>query len=119
MYDRAAGEVLRAGELELRPSEFLAFANGLVLMLSQKEQQLLATMMRNQGRILSREELFALVWGRKFRPGDRTVDVYIRKLRAHLEEAFPEWKFIHTHFGLGYRFAAESSTTANSRVTSG
>ena len=88
-------------------------------MIPQKEQALLATLMRNEGRILSREELFALVWGRKFRPGDRSVDVYVRKLRVRLEEALPEWRFIHTHFGLGYRFSPEPSRIANSRVTSG
>lgn len=41
------------------------------------------------------------------RPGDRSVDVYIRKLRVKLDSALPEWSFIHTHFGFGYRLAAE------------
>lgn len=54
---------------------------------TKREQQLLATLMRNEGRIMSREELYALVWGGKLRPGDRTVDVHVRKLRVRLEEA--------------------------------
>jgi DNA-binding response OmpR family regulator len=116
--ERPPTEILRSGDLEVRPSEFLVFANGRVLMLTKKEQQLLAALMRNEGRILSRDELFALVWGRRLRPGDRAVDVYIRKLRARLEEALPQWTFIHTHFGFGYRFAAEPSTNMNSSVTS-
>lgn len=87
-------------------------------MLTQKEQQLLATLMRNEGRILSRDELYALVWARKLKPGDRTIDVYVRKLRIRLEAALPGWSFIHTHFGFGYRFTAEPSDNANSPVTS-
>lgn len=105
------------GELEVHPTEFLAYANGRVVMLTRKEQQLLATMMRHQGRILSREELYALVWGRKMRPGDRTVDVFVRKLRVRLEEVLPGWKFIHTHFGFGYRFAAERIAGENGSFT--
>lgn len=87
-------------------------------MFTKKELQLLASMMRNQGRIMSREELYALVWGGKLKPGDRTVDVHVRKLRVRLAEVLPESRFIHTHFGFGYRFSAEPSTNANGRVTS-
>jgi DNA-binding winged helix-turn-helix (wHTH) protein len=39
--------------------------------------------------------------------GDRSVDVFVRKLRQKLERASPDWRYIHTHFGIGYRFAAE------------
>ncbi len=56
---------------------------------------------------MAREELFRLVWGREMRAGDRSVDVYIRKLRVKLGAALPGWQFIHTHFGFGYRMAAE------------
>ena len=41
------------------------------------------------------------------RPGDRSVDVYVRRLRVKLEQTLPGWRFIHTHFGLGYRLAPE------------
>jgi Transcriptional regulatory protein, C terminal len=41
--------------------------------------------------------------------GDRSVDVFVRKLRQKLEKASPKWRYIHTHFGIGYRFAAESA----------
>ena len=56
---------------------------------------------------MTREELFRLVWGREMRVRDRSVDVYVRKLRVKLEAALPDWSFIHTHFGLGYRLAAD------------
>ncbi len=44
--------------------------------------------------------------------GDRSVDVFVRKLRQKLEKASPEWRYIHTHFGIGYRFAAEPADCA-------
>jgi len=44
--------------------------------------------------------------------GDRSVDVFVRKLRQKLEKASPEWRYIHTHFGIGYRFAAEPADGA-------
>jgi DNA-binding winged helix-turn-helix (wHTH) protein len=39
--------------------------------------------------------------------GDRSVDVFVRKLRQKLEQISPGWRYVHTHFGVGYRFAAE------------
>jgi hypothetical protein len=39
--------------------------------------------------------------------GDRSVDVFVRKLRLKLRRASPGWRYIHTHFGVGYRFAPE------------
>ena len=39
--------------------------------------------------------------------GDRSVDVFIRKVRQKLEKASPTWGYIHTHFGVGYRFDTE------------
>ena len=68
---------------------------------------------------MPREELFRLVWGREMRAGDRSVDVYVRKLRVKLEEALPGWRFIHTHFGFGYRLSAEPAQNANDRFTTG
>ena len=56
-----------------------------------------------------RENLYELVWQDHLRPGDRSVDVYIHKLRTKLETALPDWRFIHTHVGFGYRFSSEPS----------
>ena len=101
------GEVLRVGELEVRPGEYLALARGRALTLSVRELELLAALARRQGRVVPREELYETVWGTPLRAQDRSVDVYVHKLRAKLTWALPSWRFIHTHFGLGYRFAAE------------
>jgi DNA-binding response OmpR family regulator len=51
------------------------------------------------------------------RPGDRSVDVYVRKLRVKLENALPDWSFIHTHFGFGYRLSAEHTLEDNRQFT--
>ena len=100
-------EVYRAADLEVRPEEHLALARGRALTLSVRELQVLVALARRQGRVLSREELYETVWGGQLRSDDRSVDVYVHKLRAKLAHALPEWRFIHTHFGFGYRFAAE------------
>ncbi|HEY2201194.1 MAG TPA: response regulator transcription factor [Solirubrobacteraceae bacterium] len=100
-------EVIEVGPLEIVPEDHLARASGRTLTLSIRELRLLTELARRADRIMSREELFALVWGRELRSGDRSVDVYVRKLRVKLEEALPNWSFIHTHFGFGYRLAAE------------
>jgi DNA-binding winged helix-turn-helix (wHTH) protein len=42
--------------------------------------------------------------------GDRSVDVFVRKLRAKIQRHSPGWSYIHTHFGIGYRFEAEPVT---------
>jgi DNA-binding response OmpR family regulator len=102
-------EVLRAGPLEVRPDECLALAEGRPLTLSRREFDVLIVLARRMGRILGREQLFELAWGDSMRPGDRSVDVYVHKLRAKLEAALPEWAFIHTHVGFGYRFSSEPS----------
>jgi DNA-binding response OmpR family regulator len=102
-----SSEVIEIGPLHIFPDEHLARVNSRVLVLSIRELRLLTELARRADRIMPREELFRLVWGREMRPGDRSVDVYVRKLRVKLEEALPEWRFIHTHFGFGYRLAAE------------
>jgi DNA-binding response OmpR family regulator len=81
------------------------------LMLSSRETHLLIALARRAGRIVDRDELSRLAWGRSLRKGDRSVDVYVRRLRVKLEEAAPGWRFIHTHVGLGYRLAPEWSQT--------
>ena len=57
--------------------------------------------------MLEREAIYQRVWGYAMAHGDRSVDVFIRKLRQKLEKHSPGWGYIHTHFGVGYRFDPE------------
>ena len=102
-------ETLYAGELEIRPHEGLVLATGQALTLSVREFELLAAMARRQGTIITRSELYRTVWGGELRRGDRSVDVYVSKLRNKLEAALPDRRFIHTHPGFGYRFQPQPS----------
>jgi DNA-binding response OmpR family regulator len=110
-------DVLHAGQLEVRPGDGLVLAAGHALTLSVREFGLLVALARRSGRIVSRSELYALVWGRELRDGDRSIDVYVHKLRVKLESALPAWAFIHTHVGFGYRFSPEASHVFHTSTT--
>jgi DNA-binding response OmpR family regulator len=100
---------LRAGELEIRPGEGLVLASGRALTLSVREFDLLVALVLRIGGISSRQDLYRSVWGESLREGDRSVDVYVSKLRNKLESAVPGHRFIHTHPGFGYRFEPQRS----------
>ena len=102
-----AGDPVLAGEIEVRPDQFQAFAHGRSIDLTRREFELIALLSAAGGRVLEREEIYQRVWGYTMAHGDRSVDVFVRKLRAKLQAASPGWSYIHTHFGVGYRFAAE------------
>jgi DNA-binding response OmpR family regulator len=105
-------DTLYAGELEIRLAEGLVLASGRALTLSVREFELLVALTRRMGAIITREELYASIWGGELRPGDRSVDVYVSKLRGKLERGMPDRRFIHTHQGFGYRFQPEPSRGA-------
>jgi DNA-binding response OmpR family regulator len=98
---------LTAGAIEVRPREFIATVGERPLDLTARELDLLVALVEREGRIVSREELYRSVWGDPYRKSDRSVDVYVAKLRGKLEEAWPAARFIHTHFGFGYRLQQE------------
>jgi DNA-binding response OmpR family regulator len=103
-----ASTILRAGALEVRPDEFVALVDGKPLGLTVRELQLLTALVERRDRIVSREELYSVVWGEPYRKSDRSVDVYVGKLRQKLARVLPGRSFIHTHFGFGYRFTSLS-----------
>ena len=110
-------DVLRVGDLEIRSREGMVLAAGHVVPMSVRELGVLVALARRTGRTVGREELYALVWGSELRDGDRSIDVYVHKVRSKLEEALPEARFIHTHVGFGYRFAPEGSHAFHNRAT--
>jgi DNA-binding response OmpR family regulator len=99
---------LVAGELEIRADQFQAFVGGQSLDLTRREFELLQLLSEATGQVLQREEIYQRVWGYAMAHGDRSVDVFVRKLRHKLETASPSWRYIHTHFGIGYRFDPEA-----------
>jgi len=100
-------EELRAGPLRVFPAGYTARANGSVLPLTPREFELLVELMRRPDEVLARTWLYERCWGHAMDPADRAVDVYVRKLRAKLDNALPGWTFIHTHYRLGYRFSPQ------------
>jgi len=111
--------VLYAGELEVRLGQGLVLAGGRALTLSVREFDLLVAMVRRAGGVVTREELYGEVWGRSLRPGDRSVDVYVSKLRSKLEAAMADRRFIHTHPGFGYRFQPLPSRDVHTHTARG
>jgi DNA-binding response OmpR family regulator len=107
--DAALSEVLSEGPLEIRPALHVAVVNGRTLNLTRHELGLLIVLARRVGAVIGREELAQQAWSRPLGSADRSVDVYVRRLRQKLAEAEPGWEFIHTHFAFGYRFGAEPS----------
>jgi DNA-binding response OmpR family regulator len=105
---RGESKPLLAGEVEIRADRFQAFVRGTSLDLTRREFELIELLAGAEGRVLEREEIYSRLWGYTMVRGDRSVDVFVRKLRQKLEKASPRWRYIHTHFGIGYRFAAES-----------
>ena len=95
------------GELEIRPTEYLALARGRPLRLTVRELDLLTALAERRDRIVSREELYLAVWEERYRKADRSIDVYVARLRHKLDAALPGHPYIHTHFGFGYRLSSE------------
>jgi DNA-binding response OmpR family regulator len=107
--EAALTEIMSDGPLEIRPSDDVAIVNGRTLNLTRHELGLLTALARRAGAVIGREELAEQAWSRPLGAGDRSVDVYVRRLRQKLAEVEPGWDFIHTHFAFGYRFGAERS----------
>jgi len=96
-----------AGEVEIHRDQYQAFVAGVSLDLTRREFELIELLAESGGRVLEREFIYQRLWGYSMVRGDRSVDVFVRKLRQKLERVSPTWRYIHTHFGIGYRFAAE------------
>jgi DNA-binding response OmpR family regulator len=95
---------LVAGELEIMPDRFQAYVGGESLGFTRREFELLGVLAEHAGKVLDRDEIYRRVWGYSMIHGDRSVDVFVRKLRSKLQKRSPGWDYIHTHFGIGYRF---------------
>jgi DNA-binding response OmpR family regulator len=104
-------DVLRIANLEIRPAEYQLLADGKRVGLTVREFQTFLVLAERPDRVVTRPEIYALVWGGQMAYRDRSVDVFVRKVRRKLEAAAPGWVYVHTHFGVGYRFSPERVTS--------
>lgn len=102
----AGEEIMNAGPLVIDTARRDAFTGGEPLGLTPKEFAVLSLLARAAPNPLSREDIYRTVWGYEMLHGDRSVDVFVRRLRAKLAERLPEHSFLHTHYGIGYKFEA-------------
>ena len=99
---------LTVGHIHLDPAERSAWKDGAPVELTAKEFDLMELLMRNPGRVYSRENLLNVVWGYEYVGDYRTVDVHIRRLREKLELDPANPVYIKTKWGVGYYLAGHT-----------
>jgi DNA-binding response OmpR family regulator len=104
---------MATGNLEVLPGEYQVLADGRRVGLTVREFQTFFVLAERQDRVVPREVIYELVWGGQMAHRDRSVDVFVRKVRRKLGAAAPGWDYIHTHFGVGYRFSPEPIEAAD------
>jgi DNA-binding response OmpR family regulator len=98
------GEPIEVGELRIDPLNVQAYVEGKSADLTPTEFRLLYALALERGRVVTRDELLQKLWGRRQTHRDRTVDVFVRKLRDKLDACSPAHTFIQTRYGVGYKF---------------
>ena len=98
------GESIEVAGLLIDPEQVQAFADGRPVGLTPREFEVLYALARADGKPVPRERVYREVWGYEMIRGDRSVDVFVRKVRQKLAAARPDMTFVQTHYGVGYRF---------------
>ena len=101
--DTPRGEPIEIEELRIDPREVQAYVNGESADLTPTEFRLLYQLALERGRVVTRDELLQKIWGRRETHRDRTVDVFVRRLRDKVDRRAPVHTFIQTRYGVGYR----------------
>ena len=101
------GEPIEVEELRIDPREVQAFVNGESADLTPTEFRLLYALALEQGRVVTRDELLQRLWGRRETHRDRTVDVFVRRLREKIDRRATKHTFIQTRYGVGYKLEPE------------
>ena len=101
------GEAIELEELRIDPREVQAFVDGESAELTPTEFRLLHALALERGRVVTRDELLQRVWGRRETHRDRTVDVFVRRLREKIDGRASRHSFIQTRYGVGYRLEPE------------
>jgi two-component system OmpR family response regulator len=106
VQEERRGEPVEVAELRVDPLNVQAYVDGRSAELTPTEFRLLYALALEPRRVVSRDELLQKVWGRRFTRRDRTVDVFVRKVREKLEALEPRHTFIQTRYGVGYKLEA-------------
>lgn len=110
--DVAAAKKLKVGDLEIDLGAHEVFVAGAKLDLTSTEFDLLAFFAKNVGRAFSREQLLTSVWGYSSSAYEHTVNTHINRLRAKLEPDPTNPTYIHTVWGVGYKFVGRNDAQA-------
>jgi two-component system alkaline phosphatase synthesis response regulator PhoP len=97
------GEPIEIEELRVDPREVQAYVDGASAELTPTEFKLLYTLALDRGRVVTRDELLQKVWGRRQTHRDRTVDVFVRRLRKKVDDRASRHTFVQTRFAVGYK----------------
>jgi DNA-binding response OmpR family regulator len=101
------GETIEIEELRIDPREVQAYVSGESAGLTPTEFRLLYALAFEAGRVVTRDELLQRIWGRRETHRDRTVDVFVRKLREKIDKRSTSHTFIQTRYGVGYKLEAQ------------
>ena len=105
--DTHTGDIVELEELRIDPRSVQAYVDGESVELTPTEFRLLYALALEPGRVLTRDELLQKIWGRRLTRRDRTVDVFVRKLREKIDAKTPRHVFVHTRYGVGYKLEAQ------------
>jgi DNA-binding response OmpR family regulator len=100
------GEPIDIEELRVDPREVQAYVDGKSAQLTPTEFRLLYQLALDHGRVATRDELLQKLWGRRESHRDRTVDVFVRRLREKIDQRASRHTFIQTRYGVGYKLEA-------------
>src|SRR6266849_5909929 len=106
------GEPIDIEELRIDPREVQAFVDGQSAELTPTELRVLYQLALERGRVVTRDELLQKIWGRRETHRDRTVDVFVRRLRDKIDRRATRHTFIQTRYGVGYRLEPEAKNPA-------
>jgi DNA-binding response OmpR family regulator len=105
--EESRGDPVELQELRVDPLNVQAYVDGKSARLTPTEFRLLYALALEAGRVVTRDELLQRIWGRRQTRRDRTVDVFVRKLRDKIEACGPRHTFIQTRYGVGYKLEPE------------
>jgi two-component system alkaline phosphatase synthesis response regulator PhoP len=105
-HESPRGEPIEVEELRIDPREVQAYVDGESADLTPTEFRLLYALALERGRVVTRDELLQKLWGRRAYGRDRTVDVFVRRLRDKIDRRAPRHTFLQTRYGVGYKLEA-------------